>query len=58
MSMRKAKCGMGIRELANRNFIIVMPAKNLLNEGNNEMIKMLMKRLFDRFIDILTIICI
>lgn len=54
--MRKIKCGMDIRGLANRNFIIVMPAKNLLNKGNGEMIKALIMRLFDRLIGTLAIV--
>ncbi len=35
-----------------------MPAKNLLNEVNSEMIKVLIIRLFDRFAGTLTIPCI
>ena len=56
MSMRKIKCGMDIRGLANRNFIIVMPAKNLLNKGNGEMIKVSIMRLFDRLVGTLAIV--
>ena len=55
MSMRKTKCRMVIRKLANK-IAIVTPAKNLLNEGNDEMIKVSTMRLFDRFIDTLAII--
>ncbi len=53
--MRKTKCRMVIRKLANK-IAIVTPAKNLLNEGNDEMIKVSTMRLFDRFIDTLAII--
>ena len=57
MSLRKTKCRMDIRELANK-IAIVMPAKNLLNEVNDGMIKVSITRLFDRFISVLAISCI
>ena len=47
---------MDIRGLANRNFIIVMPAKNLLNKGNGEMIKVSIMRLLDRLVGTLAIV--